>query len=498
MDADVVRRAVADVGFFAKVVCNEPLWPHQLEAARSAAPIVALLAGRRAGKSRLISVLGTHTALAVPGSRVAILSAGERSALRLLRDEVSPLLRSPLLRGSVCDELKGSVTFSNHSIIEVFSASQKAIRGIGARLVVVDEACFVDRDVWISLYPSVLEQLRAGARVILASSPWPVEGSWFREFHDRGLSGDPDVASFTWPSSVNPNIGEAELAHMQAAMSEEEYTREVEARWTAEEGSWFTADEVDAACLDYPLMSPEQARRASSWDHQNKCKERQFTCVVGLDYGFAQDANSATVLAALEDRGANPRIVHYVTYLEGPHYRMEYEPFIDRLLDIARSYQVYVWGSEINGVGSAATMLLRNRLRESGLSGHVQEIWTDNRRKQAAFSKMKALMQAGTLILPREASLMRELKSLDFSRTEAGSFRIAARQGTHDDQALSLAQGVSMLRDIPNPETTLGPLFPHIVTPRGTIFPRRPKPREHWTSSFGSAQGRERGAEHGW
>lgn len=499
MDAEVVRRAKNDVGYFAKVVCGgAELWPHQLEAARSTAPIVALLAGRRAGKSRLISVLGTHTAMAVPGCRVAILSAGERSALRLLRDEVSPLLRSPLLRGSVCDELKGSVTFSNHSIIEVFSASQKAIRGIGARLVVVDEACFVDRDVWIALYPSVLEQLRAGARVVLASSPWPVEDSWFREFHERGLNGDPDVASFTWPSSVNPNIGEVELAHMRAAMTEEEFAREVEARWTAEQGCWFTAEEVDAACLDYPALSPEEVRARNRWDYETRSWERRLTVTVGLDYGFAQDANVATVLAAVEDAGANNRVVHYVPWIDGPHYRMEYEPFIDRLLDIARSYRVYLWASEINGIGSAATQILRRRVREERLGGFVQDCWTDSRRKQAAFSKMKALMQAGTLILPRDPALMRELRSLDFTRTEAGSLRIAARQGSHDDVALSLAQAVTTLRDIPNPESSLGPLFEHVVTARGTVFPVRPKPREHWVSSFGSAEGRERGHEPAW
>lgn len=497
MDAEVVRRARSDIGYFSRIVSDgEGLWGHQLEVAKCPAPIVALLGGRRAGKSRLISHISAWTALKWPGCRVAILSAGERSALRLLRDEVSPLLRSPLLAGSVTDELKGSVTFSNHSIIEVFSASQKAIRGIGARLVVVDEACWVDRDVWISLYPSVLEQLRAGARVILASSPWPTD-NWFREFHDRGLAGDPDVASFTWPSSVNPNIGERELAHMQAAMTDEEFAREVEARWTAEEGSWFTAEEIEAACVDYPLLSPEDVRARNPWDYETKSRERRFTVTCGLDYGFAQDANSATVLAAVDDAGANPRIVHYVAWHEA-HMRMEFEPFCERLLDIGRSYQVYVWASEVNGIGSAVGQMLRRRVREEGLGGHVQDVWTDNRRKQAAFSKMKAMMQSGTLILNRDPSLMRELKNLDFTRTESGSLRIAARQGTHDDQVMSLAQGVTTLRDIPNTESTLGPMFPHVVTPRGTVFPLRPKPREHWRNSFGSAQGRERGAEPGW
>jgi hypothetical protein len=128
------------------------------------------------------------------------------------------------------------------------------------------------------------------------------------------------------------------------------------------------------------------------------------------------------------------------------HPRLEYSGFVDRLITIAGGYRVYIWASEINGVGAAPTQDLRRRLREEGISGHVQEVWTDGRRKQAGFSVLKSAMQDGTLILPRDPDLTRELSHLDYERTPAGSLRIAARQGADDDRAMSLLQAASCIK----------------------------------------------------
>lgn len=490
MDADVVQRARDDVQYFARVVAGAELWSHQAEVAVSDARYRVILAGRRAGKSRILAVLALHAAFRKPGASVVIVSVGEVASLRVLAD-VAALAGAPLLRGSVVDELKSSVTLSNGSTIESYPASQRQIRGIGADLLIVDEAAFVPRDIWTAAYPSIADRVQAGARVILASTPWPLADSWFYEWYQRGRDGAEHVSSWYWPSSVNPRIGEAELADLRAGLGEEAYEREVLALWSSESGAYFEPEEIEAAVADYEAMSPERARAASSWDYEAKRKERQFSAVCGVDYGFAADANVATVIAAVDDRGCNPRVVHYVAWAEA-HYRLEYAAFVDKMTDIGRSYRVHTWASEVNGVGAAPTQDLRRRLREEGLSGYVFDVWTDHRRKQAGFSRVKSMMQGGTLVLPRDPDLMRELRSLDFTRTDAGSLRIAARTGFHDDRAMSLMQAVSCLRDVPNPESTLGPMYPHTVTGRGVVMPRKPRPREYWSASFTGAQGAER------
>ena len=496
-DAEVIRQARDDIRYFARAVCGAPLWDHQAEVAESGARYRVILAGRRAGKSRLLAVLALHAAFRKPGTTVVIVSVGEVASLRVLAD-VAALTSSPLLGGSVVDELKSTVRLSTGSTIESFPASMKQIRGIGADLLILDEAAFIPRDIWSAAYPSVADRVRAGARVIIASTPWPLADSWFYQWHRRGIEGDPNVRSWHWPSSVNPRIGEAEMADMRAGMSEEEYEREILARWSSEQGTWFTAQEIDAAVADYEMMSPERCRQLSPWDKRKGERDRRFSAVGGIDYGFAVDANTTTIISALEDGGANPRLIHYVSWLEG-HHGMEYEPFVTRLIDISRSYDMRLWASETNGVGSAPTQDLRRRLREEGCGGWVIPVWTDARRKQAGFSKIKSLMQAGTLVLPRHPDLLRELHAIDYERTEAGSMRIAARTGFHDDLSMSLLQAVSCLRPSPNPDTSLFTGQPeHTVTGRGTIMPVSPRPRLYHRASFTVAQGREKDSESAW
>ena len=157
---------------------------------------------------------------------------------------------------------------------------------------------------------------------------------------------------------------------------------------------------------------------------------------------------------------------------------------------------MFIWASEINGLGAAPTQDLRRRLREEGISGHIRDVWTDNKRKQTGFSILKSAMAAGTLILPRDADLMRELAHLDFERIPAGSLRIAARQGSHDDRAMSLLQAASCMRQMANPDATEWlPEYPHTITGRGTAMPLKPRPVEYRTSFFRSPAGAERGIE---
>jgi len=108
-------------------------------------------------------------------------------------------------------------------------------------------------------------------------------------------------------------------------------------------------------------------------------------------------------------------------------------------------------------------------------------------------------MQAGTLVLPRDPDLMRELPHLDHERTPAGSLQIAARQGSHDDRAMSLLQAASCIRQRANPACTGWPaLYEHVTTGRGTVMPLKPRPVEYSTSHFRSAAGVERGTEPTW
>jgi hypothetical protein len=498
LSAAGLRRSLTSPRAFAEILTGAPLWPWQSDVAQSDARYRCILAGRRAGKSRLLAVLALWTAFTKPGASVVIVSVGEVASLRVLAD-VAALCRSPLLAGSVVDELKSVVTLTNGSRIESYPASMRQIRGVGADLLIIDEAAFVPRDIWSAAYPSVADRVRAGARVVLASTPWPVADSWFREWHQRGLDGDPNVASWWCPSSANPNIGTAELADMRSGMSAEEYEREIEARWTSEQGAYLTADEIDGAVADYPLLPPEAVSARMPWDPWIRRREQSWAAAGGVDWGFARDAQAVALVSALDDGGMNgDGLVYFVPWIEQA-FGCPYAKWVDRLHQAASAYGLVVLASEVNGVGAAPTETLRGRLAALGTT--VIPVWTDSRRKQAGFGKLKLLLQGGRLVLPREPELLRQLRGLAFERTDAGSVRIGVpERAGHDDLAMALMQAVSCVRPFERvaDEIPVREQLPHTVTGAGVRVPLDARPAQWHTASFTAPAGRERSTENAW
>ena len=91
-----------------------------------------------------------------------------------------------------------------------------------------------------------------------------------------------------------------------------------------------------------------------------------------------------TLISALDDMGCNKRQVFYVSWLEA-HQRMEYADFVDRMVTIAKGYRVYIWASEINGVGAAPTQDLRRQPARRTSRGMSRTFWTDPKRKQTGY-----------------------------------------------------------------------------------------------------------------
>lgn len=427
MDSDLIERARADVGVFAQALIGEPLWPHQLEVARSQARHRSLCSGRQAGKSRTLAVVSLHEAFVAPERRVLILSAGEDAARNLLA-EVSMLARSPLLAGSVVDENLSQVVLSNGSWIRSVPASAKRIRGLAVDLLVIDEACFVDDELWSAAKYTTLA--RPGSRVLLASTPWGGPDRFFAVAWRAGERGVEGYASWRWPSTASPLVDESLLELWRSTEPDYVYRREVLAEWVEDSGSYFTAAELEAAVREYELVPPSRGdgRVVSA----------------GVDWGFAPDASALVLLARAthEDfeevpdvapvrRGDDPRPL-FVPWLEAES-GVAYAQWVERVVAADEGYALRRVMSEQNGVGAMPTQELAARL--AGVTG----VYTDARNKETAFGGLKVALQAGRLFLPRHPELLKQLSSLRFEARESGVLHISVPERLgHDDLAMAL------------------------------------------------------------
>lgn len=457
---DVARAGLSRIDVFAEHLVGRPLWPHQLDMALSPARYRVACAGRQVGKSRLLAIEALFQGFSTPESLTLIVSAGDVAARRLLEECADLALSSLLLAGAVLDDHRTQITLSNGSRIISVPASQRQIRGWSVDLLILDEAGFIDPEIWRAAEPAIIA--RPGSRVILSSSPWGKLDHFFRQLWNMGtVQPDKQVASFHWPSSVSPMISQDDLDRIQAREAPHYFDREYLAKWTDESGAYFKTEEIDNAVADYQLIDPAESNG------------RHYV-VGGIDWGMS-DANAVVYLAAQSDHDLNDaahgsRPIFFIPWLEA-NYQMAYTEFIDRLVDHATGFAVGRFISETNGVGQYPTQRLSERINSTHLayadephpSGHgwrtrhdipgglqtntwVYGMHTDNRRKSSGFGRIKGLLQEGRLVLPRNADLMRQLHSLTYEQTPSGDFKISVPENVgHDDLAMALMQAASCI-----------------------------------------------------
>lgn len=426
-----------DPGAFAEQLLGRPLWPHQLDLARSDARYRIACAGRQVGKSSVLAVIALHTAATKRNALVLLVSAGEVASRRLLEECASLALASPLLRGSVVDENKGELLLSNGSRILSVPASQRQIRGWPVDLLVLDEAGFIDPEIWRAAEPSVIA--RPGSRVLLTSSPWGAADHFFRQLWKRGMTApDEQVASWHWPSSVSPLVDPVLLEQIREREPADYFAREYLAEWTDASGSYFTEAELSAAAVSDGLVPPEEA-------------EGLGRVVGGVDWGFARDANALVVLAAQEEPDDRGRTRFWVPWVREA-FATPYDEWIEEVALAAQGYRFSRLVCEANGVGAMPSQVLAKRFAELGAPGVVETVYTTAQLKQDAFGWARVLLQQGRLMLPRDPSLLRQLRGLEFEQTAGGGVRIAVpERAGHDDVAMALCLALSgaMASDLP-------------------------------------------------
>jgi len=494
-----LRRAITDIRVFSKAICGAELWPHQVEVCNSPARYRAICSGRQAGKSRLLALMSLHKAFTSPGSLVLIISAGEIAAQRVLGD-IGDLCGRPLLRGSVVDETKSRVVLTNGSQILSVPASQRQIRGYAADLLICDEAGFIGDEIFRAAEPVIIA--RPGSRVVLCSSPWGSPEAFFRQMWRRGMdSPDEMYESWHWPSSISPLVDDRLLDEIRKRETAEYFRREYLAEFQDDAGTFFSEQEITDSVADYDLISPEAMNLMCPYDSEAGRVIRPFGAAMGLDWAYSQDAQAAVVVAALDDGGLNGReLAYFVPWLEY-RYKCPYSAWVDRSAEIAMAYNHAIVASECNGVGAAPTETLRDRLFRQGSSTVVSAVWTDARRKQSGFGKIKMMMQQGRLVIPREPELLRQLRALEFEAMDSGTVRIAvpARAG-HDDLAMAMMQAVSCIRPSlrQDEEVPERPGLEHCVTGAGLKVPLNARPVEWHMNSYMVPSGRERTADAAW
>jgi len=295
-----------------------------------------------------------------------------------------------------------TITFGE-GFVGVYSADNAdSMRGESFHLAIVDEASRVNEDVWTDVIQPTLADF-AGDAILIST---PKGRNWFWREWARGQTGAGMCASFTAPTSDNPNPNikhAAQLAKEQ--VSERTYRQEWLAEFVDDGGGVF-----------------RHVRQAVRAQPQDKAIEGH-TYVGGLDWALSVDSTVFTVV------DATTKDVAFIDRFNGVEYAMQRQ----RIKAVAERFNVRTIIAEENAMGKPNN----DELRRMGV--RVRDFTTTNATKSDLIEVLASAFEHGAIGLYEFAPLIAELEAFESERLPSGGVRYAAPQGMHDDTVMSLA-----------------------------------------------------------
>jgi hypothetical protein len=235
---------------FALPMREEELAIYQEHTGRSEAPSQPareawVIVGRRGGKSLIaaltvvyLSCFRDYRNYLAPGevATVAMIASDRRQA-RVVHRYIKGFLESvPMLRAMIARQTAESIELSNKVVIEIHSASFRAVRGYSLAATVCDEIAFWRSEESANPDAEIINGLRPGMATIpgsvllCISSPYARRGALWETYHRHfGMENDPVLVWQAPTQAMNPSVPEHVIT--QALEEDEPAAR---AEWFAE------------------------------------------------------------------------------------------------------------------------------------------------------------------------------------------------------------------------------------------------------------------------
>jgi phage terminase large subunit-like protein len=370
--------------------------PGQVTVHNSPARFRVLSAGRRWGKTRL----GVNECLdvAAHGGRAWWVAPNYKMS------EVGwrPLRRMGIKIGAEVRKVDRQIILPNGGEVTVRSADNPdSLRGEGLDFVVLDEFAYMTPEAWTEAIRPALSD-RQGRALFIST---PRGRNFFWELYQRGIAGENDYASFTYPTVTNPYIAPKEVEAAKRELPEIIFRQEYLAEFIDDQGSVFRRVQ-EAARLD-PLSAPQAGRQY----------------IAGVDVAASIDY---TVVSILDTESK------HMVYMDRFN-RVDYNVLADRLAALSHRWKLDAMKVEANSIGQPVI----DAIRAKGVP--VIPFTTTSATKQTVIQNLQSAFEHGEIAVINDPILIGELLSFESKRNPSGSFAYSAPEGMHDDCVMSLA-----------------------------------------------------------
>lgn len=396
-----------------------------LEAFRRA----ALICGRRAGKSRVLALLGT--CLATLKDYRPYLSAGEVATVGVIaadRKQARTIFR--YVRGliSLVPEIEAEVTRETDEIIEmagrrvvieIGTASFRATRGYTYAAALCDEIAFWRDDSSANPDEEILRALRPGlatipgSMLLLASSPYARRGVLWKTF--KRYYGQDGATTLVWKAATREMNPEFDVQEEQEAYEEDP------AAAAAEYGAEFRSDIAS-------FVAPEVVEACTTVGRYELPRNSQHRYVAFVDPSGGSSDSMTLAIAHQEDECA---VLDLVREKKAP---FSPESTVVEFCNTLKSYGINsVTGDRYGGEWP------REQFRKNGIEYKLSE-----KVRSDLYRDLLPVLNSGKVELLDIPVLSRQLSGLERRTSRGGKDSIDHAPGGHDDVANAVAGAIAL------------------------------------------------------
>jgi hypothetical protein len=411
INPETVRAIQQDPALFAERLLDTDLFAYQREWLRAESDRKAMICGRQVGKTEVCAVAGLHEAATNRDETVLITAPTQRQSSELFKRVKDCISRAVVDGWDVERETQTIVEFGNGSRIICLPSGTdgNSIRGYTADYIIVDEAAFVNDQVFTSVLLPMLAT--TDGTLALASTPFGKQGFLYEEAY----TGGEDWHITEVPSRESPLVDESFVEEQRETLSALEFRQEIEGEFVEAADAFFTRDLVASAIDADAEFRPQDG------------------CVLGVD--LARHGQDRTVILPLDANG-----------VVGPIRRStdwSLTAGAGAVADAVAEYDPHAVRVDETGVGAGAVEMLQDDVAR----GLVEGVKFTVDRKQSLYNALKSDLERGAITLPDDRLLRRELVDLEYEFTRGGKTKISHPDGGHDDHPDALTLAAAARRD---------------------------------------------------
>lgn len=405
------------VEFFTFATGLEP-YCYQAEFLRLNDKRIAIRWARQSGKSLAVAIRALWQAFTFPNQVILILAPTLRQSNIIFRYVKFYAENKNDILAHIVRNTTTEMWFDNGGQIYCLPSGHQSgdnIRGYAAKLIIIDEAAYVDEDAFLAIEPSLAS---TDGSLILISTPRGRTGFYYEAFTPES-----EYKKMHLKAEDSPNIKKDFLIKRRSQLTENEFKQEYEAEFTTEANTYFRLDHIKNAMII-----------------EKEIDNAESNCEYEFGVDVARMGEDETVLIIVDK--TNKKMVKIDTHSKKP---------TTETLDMIRYWYNRFKPVSINvdsaSMGAGVCDIL---LKEQYPIKMIDLNRTAE--KEAIYENLKLLLERGTIKLLKDYKLEDQLKDIVYTFTQMGRHLSASSDRRHEDRVDGLCLACANIKPIEEEE----------------------------------------------